>query len=169
MASNFVQIPASASGSGLDEAEVQDLIDTSIAAAAPDSEWTKYTFSYTDFIAGGHGGDSNRELPVVTIPAFNLIEHAIVYISDEFNDLGGDGVTMSLVYNGFDFLSDVGIDGGVQFKRVAQAVLDSSNRRVNDISQDLSVVLNAASGGAHTLSEIVSGEIEVYIKLNSIL
>ncbi len=128
--------------------------------------YTKYSFSYADFIAGGHGGDPNRELPIVTIPVFTVIDDVQVYISEAFNDLGGDGVTMYVTTGtgGGFLIDDSGIDGGTFFKRISQATIDASGRRVFDSGIDLTVILNAASGGAHTLSEITSGIIDIYVR-----
>lgn len=132
------------------------------------SGWIKQSYTFEDFVDGNET-EENVALSVCNIPAKHVIEQAILHINDTWND-PGDGLPVHVLVDGTNELaggSDV--SGSSDFYISAtQANIDSPIQRISPSSRAITVVVNPAEFGAHTMDDITSGSLSVFVKMSAI-
>ncbi len=152
--------------------ETNDFRPEQPAEASPGGAagYTKYSYTFADFVTGRET-ETNTELTVVTRDAGTVLDDVKVFV-DNWNDPGniGDGLTSQVNIDGYPLFGDnsVFIEDQTKYINVAQARIDSSTKRVSDSSTILSIVINAAEFGAHTMGDLTRGTVDVYVKMTAL-
>lgn len=136
------------------------------------SVWQKFTIDYTDVVTGNEAlGEGS--VNITTILAGHYIEAVAINIppGETWND-PGDGVeiTLNLTF-GPNLLPAYSIEGVDDFyNSINQADIDTAipNARVHEQNRTLSATVKVDMYVAHTMSEITSGSIDIYIKTLSL-
>jgi hypothetical protein len=128
--------------------------------------WAVYSFDYLDFVTGNEA-ESNVELVVVEIPANTFVEKVLLYIDDAWND-PGDGMPIYVNLAGQTVAGQADLSGSGDFYLISTAAALATAVEVNTIARDITVVVNPAEFGAHTMTEITSGSLRVYVKTTAL-
>lgn len=130
------------------------------------TDWTVYSFVYTDFVTGNEA-EENVELDVVEVPANTFVEKVLLYIDDAWND-PGDGLPIHVNLGGMEVVGGSDLSGSADFYVIGTAADLATASEVDTAARDITVIVNPAEFGAHTMAQVTSGSLKVYVKMKAL-
>lgn len=129
--------------------------------------WTTESYTFSDFVVGNEL-ETSVELTVVAVPAGTMILQALFYIDSTWND-PGDGLPIRLKCGAQELCGQSDVSGSNDFYVIAtQAAIESPVSRVSEDARNVTILVNPAEFGVHTMSQITTGAVTVWVKLEAL-